>query len=183
MTCWPWRVEMADAAVTPPLRTLSEAAVLAVAACSRTDSRRCVVTRQSFPRSATASFHVWPQQASSGEPLGVTVFGFRCRRPQSQLLLRVRHGVDQYFAAMPRRCCSVHADRRTFCRSTARCPLCCLTFELSRPRRWDARLGLAKMYPVPPTGPDGLPFALRLSSGLGIFGIRCAEVRNRDFAK
>ena len=75
---------MADAAVltfTPPLRTLSEAAVLAVAACSRTDSRRCVVTRHSFPRSATASFHVWPQRASGGEPLGVTVFGFRCRRP------------------------------------------------------------------------------------------------------
>jgi hypothetical protein len=26
----------------------------------------------------------------------------------------------------------------------------CLTFELSRPRRWDARPGLAKMYRVPP---------------------------------
>ena len=144
---------MADAAVltfTPPLRTLSQAAVLAVAACSQTDSRRCVVTRHSFPRSATASFHVWPQQASSGEPLGVTVFGFRCRRPQSQLLLHFRHGVDQYFAAMPRRGCSVHAGRRTFCRSTARCPLCCLTFELSGRRRQDARSGLAKMYRVPP---------------------------------
>ena len=76
MTCWPWRAEMADAAVLafmPPLLTLSEAAVLAVAACSRTDSRRCVVTRQSFPRSAPASFHVWAQRASGGGPLGALV--------------------------------------------------------------------------------------------------------------
>ena len=46
--------------------------------------------------------------------------------------------------------CSIHADRRTSCWPTHAAFLGCLTFELSRHRRWDARPGLAKMYRVPP---------------------------------
>ena len=98
-------------------------------------------------------YHQFPCVAAAGKQWRATgrdCLWFPMSSSQSQLLLRVRHGVDQYFAAMPPRGCSVHADRRTFCWSTARCPLCCLTFEVTGRRRQDAKPGPVKMYRVPP---------------------------------
>ena len=42
----------------------------------------------------------------------------------------------------------------------------CLTFELRRHRRWDARARMAKMYCVPPAGPAWHAVGARLERGV-----------------
>ena len=44
--------------------------------------------------------------------------------------------------------------------------MCGLTFELSWHRRWDARARLAKMYTVPPTGPEWPAVGAQLERGV-----------------
>jgi len=46
-------------------------------------------------------------------------------------------------------------DMRTTCCTSILRPGCCLTFELSRHQRCDARARMAKMYREPPAGPAG----------------------------
>ena len=47
----------------------------------------------------------------------------------------------------------------------------CLTFEVRRDQRQDARPGLVKMYAYHQTGPGGLPLGLASTEGLGL--IQC----------
>jgi hypothetical protein len=44
----------------------------------------------------------------------------------------------------------------------------CLTFEVRRDRRQDARPGLVKMYAYHQPGPGGLPLGLASTEGLGV---------------
>ena len=44
----------------------------------------------------------------------------------------------------------------------------CLTFEVRRDQRQDARPGLAKMYAYHQPGPGGLPLGLASTEGLGL---------------
>ena len=44
--------------------------------------------------------------------------------------------------------------------------MCCLTFELSRHQRCDARARVAKMYRVPPAGPAWHAVGARLERGV-----------------
>ena len=67
-----------------------------------------------------------------------------------------------------------HGASRTFCRSVTLQTLCCLTFELSRTRRNDARARQKENVPTLLAGPGGMPLGLGLNEGLGITGPRRA---------
>ena len=53
----------------------------------------------------------------------------------------------------------------------------CLTFEVRRDRRQDARPGLGKRYAYHQPGPGGLPLGLASTEGIGLTGGQGAGVQ------